>query len=50
MNVDKGDDVVLENTYKDNIRYEDSGKYTVRRDIRGGGSVGSAVEEIRHGV
>ena len=42
--------MVLENKYKDNIRYEYLGQSTVRRDIGGGGWVGGAVEEIRQGV
>ena len=49
-NVDEGDDEVLENKYKDNVRYEDYGKSTGVRDIGGEGWLGGAVKEIRHGV
>ena len=49
-NVDEGDEVVLENRYKENIMYEDYGQYTGVRDIEEEVWVGGAVEEIRHGV
>ena len=49
-NVDEGDDEVLENKYRDNVRYEDYGKSTGVRDIGGEGWLGGAVKEIRHGV
>ena len=49
-NVDEGDEAVLENRYKENIRYEDYGKSTGVRYIMGEGWVGGTVKEIRHGV
>ena len=39
-NVDEGDEVVLKNKYKGEIKYQDCGQYPEGGDIVGGGWVG----------
>ena len=44
--IDEGDEVVWENMHKDEIRFEDSGKFPRGGDIGVGGHVGGSREEI----